>query len=299
MDGSRQPFAAECCFGSEQMVNIPALGGSPVAFTDDNGNQREIPLSQLYFDSNGNINATGWKPYSTYQSIVDPWLTYLVAQKLLTQGPVPAAKAALAISAREGGAAGNAVSVTFANPMPNTDPNAATVDVTVSANQSWLKLRAENLAGVLGTGPGTGSQPGLVFLKAPAPSPGTMPAAGPVAATGTPPEFAISKQGGGTAFMLEPLYTDADAALLSVTVKDIDATNNSFSLVVNWTKSKAGVSLHDLLDTNANPFAYLVTFAAPAGGLIGPPNAGTVTLQGGADSRTSPEVTATATALMG
>jgi hypothetical protein len=299
MDGSRQPFAAECCFGSEQMVNIPALGGSPVAFTDDNGNQREIPLSQLYFDSNGNINATGWKPYSTYQSIVDPWLTYLVAQKLLTQGPVPAAKAALAISAREGGVAGNTVNVTFANPTPSADPNAATVDVTVSANQSWSGLTAEKLEGMLGTGPGTGSQPGLVFLKAPPPSAGTMPQAGPVAGSGTPPEFAVSKQGGGgTAFTLEPLYTDADAALLSVTV-GVNATNNSFSLVVNWTKFKAGVRLHDLLDANANPFAYLVSFAAPAGGLIGPPNARTITLQGGADSRTSPSVTATATALMG
>src|SRR5882672_12185957 len=44
------------------MVNIPALGGSPVAFTDVNGNQREIPLSQLFFDSHG-INASNWPPY--------------------------------------------------------------------------------------------------------------------------------------------------------------------------------------------------------------------------------------------
>src|SRR5262245_10902010 len=71
----------------EQMVNIPVLGGAPVAFTAD-GNQREIPLSQLYFDSNANINATNWPLYSTYQSIVDPWLAYLVGQKLLTPGAV-------------------------------------------------------------------------------------------------------------------------------------------------------------------------------------------------------------------
>ena len=43
------------------MVNVPALGGSPVAFTDVNGNQREIPLSQVHFDNNG-INATNWPP---------------------------------------------------------------------------------------------------------------------------------------------------------------------------------------------------------------------------------------------
>jgi hypothetical protein len=285
----------------EQMVNIPVLGGAPVAFTAD-GNQREIPLSQLYFDSNGNINATSWPLYSTYQSIVDPWLAYLVGQKLLTPGAVPAAKPALAISAREGGAAGNAVSVTFANPMPNADPKAATVDITVSAIQNWSLLRAENLESILGTGPGTGSQPGLVFLKPPAPNAGTMPRAGTVAAAGTPPELAIKKQGSGTAFTLKPLFDGpdpADAALLTVTVKDVDTTNNSFSLVANWTKSKTGVSLQDLLDPPHNPFAYLVNFAAPSGGLIGPPNAGTITLQGGADSRTAPSVTATATALMG
>ena len=70
------------------MINIPVLGASPVAFTDANGNQREIPLSQLFFDSNG-INATNWPPYYTYKSIVDPWLGFLVAQGLLSPGAVP------------------------------------------------------------------------------------------------------------------------------------------------------------------------------------------------------------------
>ena len=150
------------------MVNIPALGGSPVAFIDVNGNQREIPLSQLYFDSHG-INATNWPPYYSYKPIVDPWLAYLVAQGMLVPGSQPAGKPTLIIAAREAGAAGNAVSVTFANPTPNADPKAATVDVTVSARQSWSWLTAESLESVLGTGPGTGSQPGLVFLAGPAP----------------------------------------------------------------------------------------------------------------------------------
>jgi hypothetical protein len=280
------------------MVNIPALGASPVAFTDANGNQREIPLSQLYFDSNG-INASKWPLYSTYQSIVDPWLKYLVGQNLLTPGPVPAGKPALVMTARETGAAGNAVNVSFANPTPNPDPNAATVDGTVSAAQTWSLLTAQSLANVLGTGPGTGSQPGLVFLKPPPPGAGTMPVAGTVSASGTPVEAAVPRQGGGTAFTLKPLFGDADAALLTVTVKDVDATNNSFSLVMNWTKSKTAVSLHDLVGANTNPFAYLVSFAAPPGGLVGPPNAGTIMLQGGVDSQTSPTVTSTATALTG
>jgi hypothetical protein len=228
-------------------------------------------------------------------------LSYLVAQQLLQPGAVPSGKPALIISAREAGAAGNAVSAIFAKPTPNADPNAATVDVTVSGQQSWSLLTAASLLSVLGTGPGTGSQPGLVFLVAPPPAAGTMPVAGTVTATGTLPEFVVPKQGGGTAFTLEALFHSAadtaDAALLTVTVKDVDATNNSFSLVVNWTKSHAAAALHDLV--NANPFAFLVSFAAPSGGLIGPPNAGTITLQGGTDITPAGPVTATATALMG
>src|SRR5258708_2478566 len=166
------------------MVNIPVLGGSPVAFADADGNQREIPLSQLYFDSNG-INATNWKPYLTYRLIVDPWFAYLVAKKLSSPGPLPPRNQAMVISAREAGAAGNAVRITFDNPTPNPDPNLATVKTTVSATQSWSGLTADSLASVLGTGAGTGSQPGLVFLKPPPPAAGTMPAAGSVTATAT------------------------------------------------------------------------------------------------------------------
>jgi hypothetical protein len=284
------------------MANIPALGGSPVAFVDSDGNQREIPLSQLFFDNNG-INPINWRPYSTYKTIVDPWLKYLVAQGLLVPGVLPPSKPALIITARDKlGAAGNTVSVTFANPTPNADPNLATADTTVSARQSWSLLTASSLPSVLGTAPGTGSQPGLVFLAAPAPPAGTMPVAGKVPASGTPAQFDTPKQGGGTAFTVEALFNGAadaaDAALLTVTVEDVNATNNSFSLVVDWTKSHPAATLHDLV--NANPFAFLVNFAAPSGGLIGPPNAGTITLQGGAHKPPVPDaVTAAATAFMG
>jgi hypothetical protein len=282
------------------MVNIPALGGSPVAFTDVHGNQREIPLSQLYFDSHG-INASNWSPYYSYKPIVDPWLAWLVAQGMLVPGTQPAGRPALVIAAREAGAAGNAISVTFANPTPNADPKTATVDVTVVARQSWSLLTAASLESVLGTGPGTGSQPGLVFLTGPAPAAGTIPVEGADAAAGNPAEFTIPKNGGGTAFTLEALFNSdadaADAALLTVSVANVDAALGSFSLIVDWTKSQNAVSLDDL--QNKNPFAFLVSFAAPDGGLIGPPNAGTIALQGGADTSPTGELTATATALMG
>jgi hypothetical protein len=282
------------------MVNIPALGGSPVAFTDADGNQREIPLSQLYFDDHG-INASNWPPYYSYKPIVDPWLAWLVAQGLVFAGTEAAGKPALVIAAREKGAAGNAISVTFANPTPNADPKAATVDVTVTARQSWSLLIAASLESVLGTGPGTGARPGLVFLTGTAPAAGTIPVEGTVKAAGNPAEFAIPKQGDGTAFTLEALFNSdadaADAALLTVTVANVDATLGSFSLIVDWTKSQKAVSLDDL--QNKNPFAFLVTFAAPDGGLIGPPNAGTIALQGGVDTSPTGALTATATALMG
>lgn len=274
------------------MVTIPALGGSPVAFTDTNGSQREIPLSQLYFDDNG-INATKWGPYETYKSIVDPWLAVLVAQGFLQPGPPPTGKPALLIRAREEGAAGNAVSVTFANP----DLQADTLDVTVQAQQNWSLLTALSLEAALGTGPGTGSQPGLVFLVTPGPDAGVIPQAGTVDAAGKPAQFAVPKEGGGTAFTLQALYggdDDApDAALLEVKATP-NPTNEWFALSVSWTKSQVGVKVSDLVASN--PFAFLVAFAAPEGGLIGPPNAGTLTLQGGTDT---PSAMAFATALQG
>jgi hypothetical protein len=274
------------------MTNTPALGGSPVAFTDDNGSQREIPLTQLFFDDNG-INASNWAPYATYKAIVDPWLASLVAQGLLAPGPAPSGRAALQVTAREGGAAGNAVSVSFANP----NMAAGTVDVTVQAQQVWSMLTAGTITAVLGTGAGTGSQPGLVFVVPPPPQANAKPAAGTVPAAGTPAQFAVPQQGGGTAFTLQALYSDAadaaDAALLTVTVTP-DGENPWFSLAVSWTKTRAGASVADLV--SANPFAFLVAFAAPEGGLIGPPNAGTLTLQGGTDT---PAVAAKATAFQG
>jgi hypothetical protein len=185
--------------------------------------------------------------------------------------------------------------------MPNVDPKAAMVDVTVSARQSWSWLTAESLESVLGAGPGTGSQPGLVFLAGPAPAAGTIPSEGTVSAASTPAEFAMPKQGNGTAFTLEALFnSDADAAaaaLLTVTVANVDATRGSFSLIVDWSQSQKAVSLDDLL--NKNPFAFLVSFAAPSGGLIGPPNAGAIALQGGADGSPTGVLTTAATALMG
>ena len=116
-----------------------------------------------------------------------------------------------------------------------------------------------------------------------------------------PDDRASGLSGDGTAFTLEALFNSdadaADAALLTVSVANVDAALGSFSLIVDWTKSQNAVSLDHL--QNKNPFAFVVSFAAPDGGLIGPPNAGTIALQGGADTSPTGELTATATALMG
>jgi hypothetical protein len=272
------------------MVNRPVTGGSAVAFTDANGAQHEIPLSLLQFTDNG-LSAAKWPPYAAYQAIVDPWLASLVAQGLLQAGPAPSGKPALLIEARQDATGGDAVSVAFANP----DATADTVDVTVSSDQRWTLLTPATIDGVLGETAGAGSQPGLVILTAP--PAGTMPAAGEVAGTGDPLEFVVPDQSGGTAFTLAPIYDDAseaaDAALLKVTVAP-DPTNSWFDLEAQWSKAVAGVKTGDLV--SANPFAFLVSFAAPSGGLIGPPDAGAVNLQGGS---AAPPAKASATALQG
>ena len=272
------------------MSSRPVTGGSAVAFTDTNGAQHEIPLSLLQFTDAG-LSAANWPPYADYQAIVDPWLASLVAQGLLQAGAAPSGKPALMIEARQDAAAGNAVSVTFANP----DATADTVDVTVGSDQRWTLLTPANIDGVLGETAGAGSQPGLVILAGP--PAGTMPAAGAVAMSGTPPQFVVPDQEGGTAFTLAPIFDDAsdaaDAALITVAVTP-DPTDSWFSLEVQWSKTAIGVKTGDLV--NANPFAFLVSFTAPSGGLIGPPSAGAINLQGGS---VAPPAKASATALQG
>ena len=50
------------------MISIPALGASPVAFTDAQGQSARIPLShKVYFDSRG-INASNWPAYYSYKN---------------------------------------------------------------------------------------------------------------------------------------------------------------------------------------------------------------------------------------
>ncbi len=74
-----------------------ALATGPVSFLDSNSNQQEIPLSAIYFDSNG-PNASGWLSLggnSANTTLVKALLAQLAAQNLLTPGaqttPAPVA----------------------------------------------------------------------------------------------------------------------------------------------------------------------------------------------------------------
>jgi hypothetical protein len=59
-----------------------ALATGPISFLDTNYNQQEIPLSSIYFDSNG-PNANSWPNYSADSALIQALLQQLAAQGLL------------------------------------------------------------------------------------------------------------------------------------------------------------------------------------------------------------------------
>lgn len=74
------------------MQNLPALGTGPVSFVDSTGNQFEIPLSLISFDSSNKPSLESGAPAAYADpSVVGPGglLQTLAAQGLIFPGPPP------------------------------------------------------------------------------------------------------------------------------------------------------------------------------------------------------------------
>jgi hypothetical protein len=269
-----------------------ALATGPVSFLDSNSNQREIPLSAIYFDSNG-PNASGWLSLggnSANATLVNALLAQLAAQNLLTPGTQTSPTPSLTITAAEAGGTGNVIQITISQ----VSASAGTVTMMVSATEVYPALTTETIATALGTSAATAN--GLVYLESnndqpPAEFTGTTAApalncAVPEAANSANSAFTLAATNSADA---------ADAANISIHVAPDPLPATTFTLTASWKKIQNNVTLAMLTTAATNPFALLVTFASPAGGPL--PAPGTVTLQGGAGATSSPAKAASANVL--
>jgi hypothetical protein len=266
-----------------------ALATGPISFLDTNSNQQEIPLSAIYFDSNG-PNANSWPNYSENSALIQALLKQLVAQGLLKPGTQTTPTPALTITATEAGATGNVIQVTISN----VSTSAGTMTMLVSATEVYPGLTTATIANALGTSAATAN--GLVYLQSNNDQP-------PAAFTGTIATPALTcavpqaANSGETAFTLAAVDSAdaADAANISITVAPDPLPATTFTLTASWKKTQNDVTLAMLTTAATNPFALLVTFTGPADGPL--PAPGTVTLQGGAGATSSPAVAASASIL--
>jgi len=326
---------------------VPVTGTAPITFLDpQTGKQYSIPLALLSFPAAGgpvSLNAPPGSPpvLATPAAAVSDFLTTLVTQGLLTPGTPLPTFAGFTITATDAGPAGNFISVTFARPTPGpsgpTDP-ASTVDITVSVVQVFagIQLNDTSVTTALGTGPSGAETPGLVFVSG-TPAIGTVPPQpGTVPPTSSPLEWKVLALGQTSLttpaptplFVLTPrgpltgspatAAGNPDAALTTVQVQNVVAAGvTTFTLIVSWTKMvpavpltvlAAGAGLPAGTSVPANPFAYVISFAASPDFSLTPappstnapvalPRAGTLTLsiQAGA----APGAAATAIPLTG
>jgi hypothetical protein len=272
------------------MAFYQATGTGPVSFLDENEEQRELPLSAIYIGPSGADATTS----SLYTTANQPLINALLAEMISAGYIAPGAnQTSITATAVQAGPMGNSITITFSNPLPS----AGTVDVTVTATETYAGLTPASILTTLGTTAAAAS--GLVYVTA---GSNEMPAAaGPTFLPGPSFQLAVTDAAdASTAFTLTATNTTdaADAALISVTVTPVTppATPVAFNLTVSWTKSTtAPVTMATLLSTN--PFAYLITL--PSSVATGPlPVAGSVTLSGGAAaSGSQPAVAATANIL--
>lgn len=265
------------------MPELPAIASSPVAFSSVDGKYFLIPLNAIYFDTSGTLKADRWPLYATYKTIVDPLLGQLQNAGVLLAGPEPPHKPAFTATAKTPGASGILVTIDISNVTANSgNPSASTADVKVTETDTYADLAVNKLVETIGKVPNGGTRPGLVFVSSGTPP--DLPKAGTYAMAaanpGDPATVDIPKNAGaGTAFTLKTRADGADAPNVSIQIQNVDAVQNTFTLIATWTKSQNALAMSGL----GAAFAYVVDIKAPASGFLAPAE-GTTTLSGGSDA---------------
>ncbi len=281
------------------MARTPALFNGPIEFTDANGSQVSLPLSEVYFDDKGQIQAQGPAVSNLVKdkSVLNSWLQYLVGAGLLVPGQNPRSVPALVITAASPGAFGNFIQVTIANPI-TTDSANPKFDMTVLATETYTGLTTDStntqnfIQNVLGKTAGGGTQPGLVFVA----SMGTdVPAVtkSDIPLTITSPNPAVAAvpgaSPGSTAFTVQAKTNDPDGAHTSIAIQNV--SGSAFTLVAKWSKTLTQITAAGI---GVN-FVYVLNVAGPGGATPSlPPAPGTYVLSGGSDAVSLAAATASA-----
>ncbi len=228
--------------------------------------------------------ADKWPPYNSstaaLKNSIDAWLQHLVRNGDLVKDTQQPPAAAMVITAKDPGAAGNSIKIVVSNVREDVaNPPNKIFDVTVTETDTYTGLTPATIKDVLGTAAGGGQKPGLVFISSAAapvlPAAGTNPlSTDPAKATinkadATPGAFDVTAKRGGV-----------DGALTVVIIKDV--VGQTFTLVAVWTKNANAMSPAAF----STQFAYeIVVSAPPGGGALLVPAPGTLVLAGGADAQ--------------
>src|SRR6266436_3230409 len=121
------------------MAKTPVTGAGPIEFTDD-GEQVVIPLSAFYLDANGALTSDS-ALYSNAKSkaTVDAWLKQLQEGGVIQAATLPPPAATMVLTAKDAGAAGNNIAITFSN----VDTAAGTFDAEVKEQETYTGLTKE------------------------------------------------------------------------------------------------------------------------------------------------------------
>jgi hypothetical protein len=292
------------------MSEAAVTGRGPVSLVTSSGIQVSIPLTALYFDANGALQAGRWPLYNKFKTDVDPWLSYLVKNGELTPAASPPPVAAMVITAADPGPAGNNIQVTFSNITPDavdpSDPTKTKFDALVAETDSYTGLSYDSgaanfinnvlgTAQVIGTVTAAGTQPGLVrVLDGDQP---TQPNAGDVQLTGgtAMANSTVAVPGpAGDAFHLVAKKLGGDGDETKVTIANVDAVAKTFSLTATWSATIPGITLADLPAKLAQN-GYEISVTDPSGGnaFTTVPAAGAVKLTGGAGAQPASAARAT------
>jgi hypothetical protein len=270
------------------------LGSGPIGFTDTNGKQQSIPLSLLYFD-NGLVKADKWPLYPANTAVVDALLKSLVAGEFLKPAPAPPPKPAIILKAAIPGIRGNTIQVTFSNIVAGaTPPTSTTFEAEITAKAIYSALSFDpNSPSFIGKVLGvevSGTSPGLVRVKQPAPStavpPKTITISKPLVREGASPRSSLSVDGdpSGTAFTLEAWKEGADGDNIKIAIPDVDSVAQTFTLVVEWIQPKiTSIALTDLPSKLAGT-EFVIQVSQPEGADFGIPSPGTIVLSGGVNA---------------
>lgn len=269
------------------MTAVAPTGMGPFEFTNSSGSQVSIPLTAFTFDASGNLVVNpNWTTVAN-AAPASALLTYLRAQGLLVPAPAASPKPAAIIKAVDPGPGGNNIVITIANitPSSNGDPTKTTFDITVTEMESYTGLTMATLTGIVGTSSGSGSKPGLVYVKSVA-NPTGLPAT--LASTpltgggaGVKAHLGINDGAAALVFTLEARDPGADGSLIHIA---ITAGGSTFDMTAQWTQTVTGVKIATFQSLVTAHLGYEITAAAPAGGVFSVPTALTTQLSGGAGS---------------